>query len=58
MGCSIKKIPLAYNNLNLINREVITSNNATNTLVLNNKIGDGIAILKNLEFDEGIIKLE
>jgi hypothetical protein len=58
MGCSSKLIHLANNNLDVINREIISNKSATNTLVLNRKIGDGIAIIKNLEFDEGAIELE
>ena len=57
-GCSRKIIYLANDNLDVINRDVISLNSTTNTLVLNNKKGDGIAIIKDLEFDEGIIELE
>ena len=58
MGCSSKIIHLANDNLDVRNRDIVSINNATNTLVLNREIGDGIAIIKDLEFDEGIIELE
>ncbi|WP_142784056.1 hypothetical protein [Changchengzhania lutea] len=58
MGCSSKIIHLANDNLDVRNRDIISINSTTNTLVLNSKIGDGIAIIKGLEFDDGIIELE
>ena len=58
MGCSSKKIPIADNSLDVINREIVFSKDAPNTLSLNRKRGDGIAILKDLKFDKGVIELE
>ncbi len=58
MGCSSKIIPLTNVNLDVRNRDIVSVNRDVNTLILNNKIGDGIAIIKDLKFDEGIIEVE
>jgi hypothetical protein len=59
ISCSENKIKFNNGDLKLINREVIEADgNAPNTLVLNNKKGDGIAVLKNEKFDFGTIELE
>ena len=56
ISCSEKLIDLRSENLELVNREVIKSEE--NVLILNNKKGDGIAILKNESFETGIVELE
>lgn len=59
ISCSENKIDFNKGNLELINRAVIASDEeVSNTLVLNNKVGDGIAVLKNENFDVGTIELE
>lgn len=58
MGCSSKIVHMTKNNLDVINRDILSINSANSTIVLNRKIGDGIAIIKNLKFDEGTIELE
>ncbi|WP_062052774.1 hypothetical protein [Aquimarina longa] len=58
-SCSQHTIDLSGENLELVNRNAITSNqNTPNTLILNNKEGAGMAILKNENFDNGTIELE
>ncbi len=57
-SCSSKIIRLASTNLNVINRDIISLNSTTNTLILNNKKGDGLAIIEDLNFDNGVIELE
>ena len=52
-------LDLSDANLELVNREVITSSeNTPNVLTLDNKVGDGLAILKNESFENGTIELE
>ena len=58
LGCSSRRVLLIKDNLDVKNRNITSFNNVTNTLVLNRKIGDGIAILKDLRFKEGTIELE
>lgn len=58
-SCSPRMTDLNDGNLELVNRSIISSNeNAPNTLVLKNKEGDGMAVLKNEKFDSGTIELE
>lgn len=56
--CTCQKVHFESNNLEVINRDIVSINDARNTLVLNNKVGDGMAIIKDLIFDKGIIDLE
>jgi len=58
MGCSRQIIHFENNNLDVINREIVSDNNSKNILILNRKKGDGIAILKDINFEEGVIELE
>ena len=58
IGCSSKVIQLSNYNFDVVNRDIISKNSHTNTLVLNSKRGDGVAIIKDLKFDKGIIELE
>lgn len=58
MGCASKTSYFTSDNLDVRNRDIISIDSVTNTLILNRKIGDGIAIIKDLEFDNGIIELE
>ena len=58
LGCSANFIRLSKENLEVRNRDIVSISGAGNALSLNNRIGDGIAILKDLEFNEGIIELE
>ncbi len=58
-SCSQSTIDLSIDNLTIVNRTVVPSKeNVKNTLLLNNKIGDGMAIIKNERFDTGTIELE
>ncbi len=58
IGCSNQIIHFEDDNLDVINRDIVSINNSKNTLTLNNKKGDGMAIIKDLDFDEGVIELE
>lgn len=58
LGCSKKIIPFSKDNLEVVNRDITSIDNETNTLVLNHKKGDGIAILKDLKFSEGTIEID
>ena len=55
-GCSSQVIQFTSDNLDVRNRNIVAAN--TNHLVLNDKEGDGMAIIENLDFDQGIIELE
>lgn len=56
-GCANQIIHFENNSLDVINRDIVSINNS-NTLALNNRKGDGMAIIKDLDFDEGVIELE
>lgn len=58
VGCSSQIIKFEKENLNVINRDIVSINNSKNTLILNNKKGDGLAIIEDLDFDKGIIEIE
>lgn len=58
IGCSSKLIHLTRDNLDVRNRDIVSVNSGTNTLILNDRKGDGMAIIEDLEFDKGIIELE
>lgn len=49
---------MTSDNLDVRNRDIVSVNSDPNTIALNNKKGDGIAIIKNLEFDQGTIEVE
>ena len=58
-SCSEKEIKFHKENLELVNREIIsTDDKEANTLTLNAKKGDGIAVLKKINFNVGTIQLE
>ena len=58
MGCSSQIIHFENDNLDVLNRDIVSINESKNTLILNRKIGDGMAIIEDLNFDEGVIELE
>jgi len=58
ISCSSHIIYFKNENLKVINRNISSINNPKNTLILNRKIGDGMAIINDLSFNEGIIELE
>ena len=58
IGCAPKIITLQNDNLKVVNREIIPEKSSETTLVLNRVKGDGMAILKNIQFDNGTIELE
>lgn len=59
VGCSNKTINLSKEDVHLVNRQIVQSpTQSSKVLMLNNQMGDGLAILKNTRFDEGIIEIE
>ncbi len=57
-SCSDKIIALTDNNLKVINRDISSIKEAENAIKLNNKIGDGMAIIEGEKFKLGTIELE
>lgn len=58
VGCSSQTIKFEPENLDVINRDIVSISESKNSLILNNRIGDGMAILKDLDFEQGMIELE
>lgn len=58
LGCSKKIIPFSKDNLEVVNRDITSINDATNTLILNNQKSIGVAIFKNIKFSKGIIEID
>jgi len=58
VGCSSQMIHFENDKLEVINREIVSINNSGKALVLNRKIGDGLVIINDLDFDEGVIEIE
>lgn len=58
MGCSSQTIHFENDNLDVVNRDIVSISNSKNTLTLNRKVGDGMAIINDLDFDKGVIELE
>lgn len=57
-GCSTKIIHLTDHNLNVINRDISSIDKGNKAISLNDKPGDGIAIIEDVAFDEGIIEVD
>ncbi len=58
ISCATDSISLAEENLEITRREVLSYDKASNTISFNNDESDGLAILKNVSFETGIIDLE
>lgn len=58
VGCASKMIHFENDNLEVLNRDIVSIDNSKNSLVLNRKKGDGMAIIKDLKFDKGVIDFE
>ncbi|RNC88507.1 MAG: hypothetical protein ED555_12775 [Allomuricauda sp.] len=56
LACSKKTIGFYKEDISLINRELIALNNQA--LELNNRTGDGLAVLQKVNFNEGSIEVE
>jgi len=54
-GCSERTVRLAEENLTLVNREILAIDNDSNAVKLNNSLGDGLAIIKDVNFDIGTL---
>lgn len=58
IGCSSQTIRFENNYLEAINRDIVSISNSKNLLALNRKVGDGMVVMNNLDFDEGVIEVE
>lgn len=56
--CLSQDIRFENDNLDVVNRNIVSINTSKNALALNRKIGDGVAIIKSVSFDRGSIELE
>ena len=57
-GCSGKFVPLSRENLDPVNREITAIDREANSVALNNKVGDGMAVIEGVNFDVGTIEVE
>jgi hypothetical protein len=57
-SCSNGIIQFSESNLEVINRDIEAIEKETNTVTLNAKLGDGLATIKDLNFDVGTIEIE
>ncbi|MEM8967175.1 MAG: hypothetical protein AAGE93_12215 [Bacteroidota bacterium] len=56
--CVSQEITFEINNLDLVNREVMSIDDPKGTLVLGSEKGPGLAKIKNASFEKGTIELE
>jgi len=58
IGCTNKLVNLSENRMKLVNREIISMDKSAKSVMLNDMQGDGLAILEDVEFEEGTIEIE
>lgn len=58
ISCSENTVQFTEENLTIVNREIVDLDEAANSFSLNNQLGDGLAIVQDLEFDSGRLTLE
>jgi len=58
MGCSTKLIKLQDSELRVVNREISSIDKATNSIALNDKQGDGLAIIEEIDFEVGTLEID
>lgn len=58
IGCSTKIINLADRKLHVVNRNISSIDKNSNTISLNDKPGEGIAIIEDVAFEKGIIEVD
>lgn len=58
MACSNKFINFTEGNLDVVNRDISSIDEKTNAVRLSNKEGDGLAIIKDVNFKTGTVELE
>ena len=58
IGCSKRIINLTNTELNVVNREIVSIDEVGKSVSLNDKPGDGLAIIEELEFEAGTIEIE
>ena len=49
-GCTNQDIAFHEENLELINREIVSISETNNTLILDQKVGDGMAVIKAVSY--------
>jgi len=58
LACSSKYIMLKDSHLNVVNREISPIHKTSNAIALNNKPGDGLAVIENADFEIGSLELD
>lgn len=58
ISCTDNSVQLHKDNLEVVNRDIVAIGQEPNTVALNAKLGDGLAILKDASFDVGTIEIE
>lgn len=58
ISCSEKSVQFTEEDLTVVNRKIVDIDEEFNTIVLNNQLGDGLALVKNTTFDIGTIEIE
>ncbi len=53
-----QKIHFEPENVDVLNRDIVSISDSKNSLHLSRRQGDGMAIIKEFDFDEGVIELE
>lgn len=58
MSCNDSSVKFTADNLTVVNRQIVDLNEEENSFSLNNQLGDGLAIINDLEFESGSLRLE
>ena len=58
LSCSNKLVQLTEKNLSLVNREIVAIDEGSNSVSLDDKLGDGLAMIENVRFNSGTIEVE
>jgi len=58
LGCAVGLVNLSDGRLNTVNRDILSNDESTNTVILDSKPGDGLAIIEDLDFQRGTIEIE
>ena len=58
VNCSGQRVQFTKDNLKVVNRDIVAIDKEANSVALNNKLGDGLAIIEDLKFDIGTIDIE
>lgn len=58
VSCTKQLVKLTKENLHVVNREIVEIDEYKHTVILNNMVGDGLAIIEGLNFAVGSVELE